>query len=92
MLFLVTVFQPLTVNYLPHKINEISLNFLVLKFCGNAVFGEFRTIRLKNCAFPQNFNTRKLGEISVFYAVIFTKKLQHRSLTRSSISLPSLAS
>ena len=22
-----------------------------------------------NCAFPQNFRTRKLGEISVFYAV-----------------------
>ena len=22
-----------------------------------------------NCAFPQNFHTRKLGEITVFYAV-----------------------
>ena len=33
---------------------------------------EFCRIRLKlcgNCAFPQNFNTRKLGEITVFYAV-----------------------
>ena len=24
----------------------------------------------RNCAFPQNFNTRKLCEISVFYAVV----------------------
>ena len=23
----------------------------------------------RNCAFPQNFNTKKLGEIMVFYAV-----------------------
>ena len=36
------------------------------------MFEEFRVDRLKicgNCAFPQNFHTRKLGEISVFYAV-----------------------
>ena len=25
-----------------------------------------------NCAFPQNFHTRKLGEITAFYAVIHT--------------------
>ena len=24
----------------------------------------------RNCAFPQNFHTRKLGEITVFFAVI----------------------
>ena len=26
-----------------------------------------------DCAFPQNFNTRKLGEISLFYAVLVRK-------------------
>ena len=25
-----------------------------------------------NCAFPQNFHTRKLGEITVFYAVMLS--------------------
>ena len=25
---------------------------------------------MRNCAFPQNFYTRKLGEITVFFAVI----------------------
>ena len=37
------------------------------------VFAEFRANRSKtyrNCAFPQNLHTRKLGESSVFYAVI----------------------
>ena len=36
------------------------------------VSAKFRAIRSKlcgNCAFPQNFHTRKLGEIMVFYAV-----------------------
>ena len=27
-----------------------------------------------NCAFPQNVHTRKVGEITVFYAVIFCTK------------------
>ena len=34
----------------------------------------FRVNRPKlcgNCAFPQNFHTRKLGEITVFFSVIF---------------------
>ena len=42
---------------------------------------EFRAIRPKlcgNCAFPQNFHTRKLGEITVFYAMIcFTRVDYH---------------
>ena len=29
-----------------------------------------------NCAFPQNFHTRKLGEITLFYAVVMLQKLQ----------------
>ena len=36
------------------------------------IFAEFWTIRPKlygNCAFPQNFNARKLGEITVFSTV-----------------------
>ena len=49
------------VHCTPVKSHRIShcvtlLNFLVWKFCGN-------------CAFPQNFYTRKLGEIEVFYAI-----------------------
>ena len=49
---------------------EISPNFLVWKFCGNAQFpqnfGQFGQFK----AFPQNSHTRKIGEISVFYAVV----------------------
>ena len=30
----------------------------------------------RNCAFPQNFHTRKLGEITVFYAVNVRKKIE----------------
>ena len=37
-------------------------NFLVWKFCEKAQF-------LQNCAFPQNFHTRKLGEIMGFFVV-----------------------
>ena len=39
------------------KNTVISPNFLVWKFCG------------KDFAFPQNFHTKKLGEITVFFAV-----------------------
>ena len=39
----------------------ISPNFLVWKFCGKAQF--------PHCAFPQNLHTRKLGEITGFFAV-----------------------
>ena len=41
-------------------------------FRKGTVFTEFRAINPKlceNCAFPQNFHKRKLGEITVFYAV-----------------------
>ena len=37
------------------------------KSCGNVLFPQ-------NCEFPQNFRTRKLGEITVLYAVFFHKK------------------
>ena len=44
-------------------------NFLVWKFCGKAQFlhsfGQFPC----ETAFPQNFHTRQLGEIRVFFAV-----------------------
>ena len=33
-------------------------------------FGEIRPKLCGNCALPQNFHTRKLGEITVFYALI----------------------
>ena len=38
----------------------------------DTVSAEFRAIRPKlcgNCAFPQNFHTRKLGKVTAFYAV-----------------------
>ena len=37
--------------------NLVSTNVLVWKFC-------------RNCAFPQNFDTRKLGETKVFDTVL----------------------
>ena len=43
------------------KNTVISPNFLVWKFCGIKFCG--------NCSFLQNFHTRKLGEITVFFAV-----------------------
>ena len=54
----------------------ISTNFLMLKFCGKAQ----KAIRPKLCEivqnYPQNFHTRKLGEIKAFYAMAgdFRKK------------------
>ena len=38
---------------------------MVWKFYGKAI----RPKLWGNCAFPQNFHTMKLGEITVFYAV-----------------------
>ena len=46
----------------------ISPNFLVWKSSFHIVLCESREI-MRNCAFPQNFHTRKLGEITLFYAV-----------------------
>ena len=51
------------------------MNFLVLKFCGKEQFprsfGRFAW-NCRNCAFPQNFHTRKFNEIKVFSAVKVT--------------------
>ena len=55
-------------NFYTAKNTVISPNFLVWNFCGKA-----RTNRPKlcgNCAFQQNFYTRKLDEITVFFAVL----------------------
>ena len=38
--------------------SKISPNFLVWKFCGKAQFPQ--------CDFPQNYHTRKFGEIPVY--------------------------
>ena len=47
------------------------------KFCENVQFpqsfGKFTKL-CRNCAFQQNFHTRKSGEITVFYAVKITIK------------------
>ena len=52
----------------------ISPNSLVWKFT------QFRAIRSKLCricAFPQNFQTRKVGKITVFCAVLIYNKMKH---------------
>ena len=54
------------------KNTVVSPIFLVWKFCGKAQLPHSFAIRPKlcgSCAIPQNFHTRKLGEITVFYAV-----------------------
>ena len=38
----------------------------------SAGFGAIRPKLCGNCAFPQTFHTRKLGEITVIYAVLLT--------------------
>ena len=41
-------------------------NFLMYKFCGSPKL-------CGNCAFPENFYTRKPGEITVFFKNIFLR-------------------
>ena len=48
---------------------EISHNFLLWKFYGKAQFPH-RPKLYANCAFPQSFHTRILGEVSLFYLVL----------------------
>ena len=43
---------------------------LIQKFCGNVQFPQsFGLFDSSNCAIPQNLHSRKLDEITVFYAV-----------------------
>ena len=51
------------------KNTAISPNFLVWKFCGKAQFWFTKNYAETKCAFLQNFHTRKLGKIAVFFAV-----------------------
>ena len=46
------------------KNTVISSNFLMWTFRGETQFPH------RNCAFPQNFDNRKLGEITVFCTVV----------------------
>ena len=55
------------------KYHNFTKNFLVWKFC-RAQFERHSFSICGNCAFPQNFHTRKLGEIRIFYAVLLTKQ------------------
>ena len=58
------------------KNTVISSDFLLWKFCGKARFLHSFGQRPKlcgNCAFPQNFHTRKSGEIN-FFAVTVSKR------------------
>ena len=51
------------------KNTAILPDFLVQKFCGKVQFRAIRPKLCGNCAFPQNFHTRKSGKIMVFFAV-----------------------
>ena len=50
----------------------ISPNFLVWKFCGKAQFSQLSG----NCALPQNFHTRKSGEITVKWERLLQPQFQ----------------
>ena len=70
--FLVTVLKQLEKS-LTAKNPVISPNFLVWKISGKVQFPHHPKL-CGNCAFPQNFHIRKLGEITVFYAVFLNFK------------------
>ena len=57
------------------KNTVISPNFLVWTFCGKAQFPQSfgRRRNYAETVFRQNFHTRKLGQITVFYAVNTTQ-------------------
>ena len=59
----------LHLTYFTAKNSVISPNFKMWKFCGKAQFQYSFGQISRNCAFPQNFHTRKLGEITEFFAV-----------------------
>ena len=51
----------------------ISPNFFCVKILWKRIVSaEFRAIRCRECAFPQNFHIRKLSEVTIFYAVIYS--------------------
>ena len=65
--------QVYPVKFFTAQSTEISPNLLVCKFCVGAQFPQFRVVLLKlcgNCGIKQKFHTRKLGEITVFHAVL----------------------
>ena len=59
-------FFTLKINFIQTKIIQFSESTFKIK-----VTLAIRPILCGNCAFPQNFHTRKLGEITVFYTVTF---------------------
>ena len=70
-------FHPNVSNYVIacSIIAEIT-QFHLIPWCGNFVKTQIPYNFSKNCAFPQNFHTRKLCETTVFYAVHFAAFLQ----------------
>ena len=61
---------------------QISENFIV-NFGRITEFRENHRKLYGNCAFPQIFHTRKLGEITVFYAVQVRIKMLSRGVFRA---------
>lgn len=54
------------------KITVVSLP----SWCGNFVKNQFPYTLCQNCAFPQNVQTKKLGQTTIFYTVYFAAFLQ----------------
>ena len=53
------------------KNTVISPNFLAWKFCGKAQLPQNRFPKLcGNFVFPQNFHTKKIDKVMVFFAVL----------------------
>ena len=57
------------------KNTVISTNILAWNFCGKAQFWALCPKLCRNCAFPQNVHARKLGEITVFFALLVRMSL-----------------
>ena len=68
-----------------HKLLQKRLQFQLTFWCGNFVDKQ-GNCSCKSCMFPKNFHTRKLSQISVFYAVK-NLKLQHSHVSENRLEL-----
>ena len=80
-----------SVKELHYKNTVISPNFWCVNFVERHSFrivsGDFHKRLCWNCAFPQNFHTRKLGEITLFFTLYFRKFAFKRPIILSEMKL-----
>ena len=68
----------LLIQYLDHSAN---VRRLLQRWNGPQINFEANRPKLcGNCTFPQNFHTKKLGEITVFFAVNYTVNAMSKTL------------